>query len=108
MVAGVGDLDGVHLVGRHSRIGSRVDADGVGVEVTLRSFLCAFWCPPSACDLRNFLLQKRQGKSLTPLPLPTEATGGEEDKDGGGMWASVSDRSTASSPTAEGGGAAIV
>jgi hypothetical protein len=26
-----------------------------------RSFLCVFWCPPSACDLRNVLLQKRHG-----------------------------------------------
>lgn len=33
----------------------------------LRSFLWAFWWPPRACDLRNFLLQNRQGKRRASL-----------------------------------------
>lgn len=54
----------------------------------LLSFLWAFWWPPSACDLRNFLLQKRQGKSLESLAPRRPAEDGEEDE------AKVRERST--------------
>nr|ACR38577.1 unknown [Zea mays] len=77
----------------------------------LRSRLCAFWCPPSACELKNLRRQKLQentlcggGLAADPDPDPDSesaeqlAASGDGDGDGDSLAPSVRFSHAAPSP----------